>query len=57
MASETTHRKLAANLSADVVGYSRPMAEDEEERAIRTRISFIAEDPARYGESSGSRLD
>ena len=50
----TTHRKLAAILSADAVGYSRLMADDEAEilrapirfalqtftpRGVRTRIS------------------
>ncbi len=30
MPSDTVERKLAAILSADVVGYSRLMAEDEE---------------------------
>ena len=30
MASPKTHRKLTAILSADVVGYSRPMGDDEE---------------------------
>ena len=29
----------------------------EEERAIRARISFIAEDTARYSEASGCTLD
>ncbi len=31
MSPEATERKLAAILSADVVGYSRLMAEDEDE--------------------------
>ena len=43
MANETTVRKLAAILSADVVGYSRLMERDEEAtlaelKAIRTEI-------------------
>jgi class 3 adenylate cyclase len=34
--SAPTERKLAAILSADVVGYSRLMAEDEDETVRRT---------------------
>jgi hypothetical protein len=35
MSSAPTERKLAAILSADVVGYSRLMAEDEDETVRR----------------------
>jgi class 3 adenylate cyclase len=35
VASEPVERKLAAILSADVVGYSRLMAEDEDETVRR----------------------
>ena len=42
MANDTSERKLAAILSADVVGYSRLMAEDEE-ATVRTLAAYREE--------------
>ncbi len=50
MASDRTERRLAAILSADVVGYSRLMAEDEA-GTIRTVTAYREE--VRGGRSIG----
>ena len=51
MRATVTERKLAAILSADIVGYSRLMAEDEDETvrrlgAYRTEITNLVGDKA-----------
>jgi len=52
----TTERKLAAILSADVVGYSRLMAEDEEE-TVRRLSAYRTEITNLVGEHRGRVVD
>ena len=62
MASDRTERRLAAILSADVVGYSRLMAEDEDETvrrlaAYRTEITnLVTEHRGRVVDFSGDNF-
>ncbi len=52
MAPDATERKLAAILSADVVGYSRLMAEDEAE-TVRRLTAYRTEITNLVGEHRG----
>ena len=54
MATEGVERKLAAILSADVVGYSRLMAE-QEEATVRTLAAYREQVSLLAGQHLGSR--
>ena len=56
MASQGTERRLAAILSADVVGYSRLMAEDEDE-TVRRLAAYRTEITNLVGEHRGRVVD